>query len=112
MGMYVDSVCARRTEWEYEYTASALLAQARLLLAKHTRLEREARLKSADLLRDVNVNQNDPRFNELKRDITTHGTLKEQCEVFVHEFMRNPDQVYKLGLGDVSFFELSAPGKP
>lgn len=112
MGMYVDSVAARRTEWEYEYPASALLAQARLLLKRHSAKELEARNKTADLLRDVNVNQNDPRFNELKRDITNHGTLKEQCEVFVHEFMRNPDQVYKLGLGDVSFFELSATGKP
>lgn len=110
MGMYVDSVAARRTEWEYEYQADELLAQAKMLLARHTAKELEARNKTADLLRDVNVNQNDARFNELKRDISTHGTLKEQCEVFVHEFARNPGLVYKLGLGDVSFFEL--PGKP
>ncbi len=107
MGIYIDAVSAQRTEWEYEYSAKELLNQAVMLLQRHSLKEQEARNKTADLLRDVSVNQNDPRFNELKRDITTHGTLKEQCEVFVHEFSRNPERIYKLGLGDVSFFELT-----
>lgn len=106
MGMYNDTVSYNRLEWKYTYKASELLASAKKLLTFHTNKELEARNKTADLLRDTFVNQNDPRFNELKRDISTHGTLKEQCQVFVHEFSRDPKREYSLGLGDVTFFEL------
>lgn len=107
MGMYNDNVSPDRLEWKYSYKASQLLEPAKKLLKFHTNKELEARNKTADLLRDTSVNQNDPRFNELKRDIATHGSLKEQCQVFVHEFSRNLDREYSLGLGDVTFFGLS-----
>ena len=73
----------------------------------HAELERAARQKTAELLQDDHASQNDPRFAELKRRIADHGTIKEQCEVFVHEFARHPDRSYHLGLGDVTFFELT-----
>lgn len=107
MGMFNDNVQPRRLEWEYEYSGSQLLPHAQELLHLHTTKEREAREKTADLLRDVTVSQNDTRFAELKREITSHGTLKEQCEVFVHEFERYPGRVFSLGLGDVTFFGLT-----
>jgi hypothetical protein len=47
------------------------------------------------------------RVEEVKREIVSFGTLKEQCQVFKHEFARAPDKVYELGLGDVTFFGLA-----
>jgi hypothetical protein len=107
MGMFNDNICPRRLDWEYPYTGKELIDKARMLQAKHAALETAARNKTADLLRDDKVSQNDSRFNELKRDITTHGTIKEQCEVFAHQFAREPERVFSLGLGDVTFFELT-----
>lgn len=107
MGLFNDDLAANRTTWNYRYTAKDLLPHAERMLALHGQKEVEARNKSADLLRDTSVNQNDPRFNELKRSIAHHGMLKEQCAVFVHEFRRNPSEIYDLGLGDVTFFELA-----
>lgn len=108
MGLFNDNVSPKRMEWEYTYKGSELLNKAVLLRERFAAKELEARNKTADLLRDVNVNQNDSRFNELKREITTNGTLKEQCDVFVHQFSREPDREFNLGLGDVTFFELTA----
>ncbi len=107
MGLFNDNVSPRRNEWEYVYSGRELLPRAKMLLERHTTKEMEARNKTADLLRDTNVSQNDSRFTELKRDINTHGTLREQCEVFVLQFSREPDRQFTLGLGDVTFFELT-----
>jgi hypothetical protein len=108
MGLFNDNVSPKRLEWEYLYTGKELLEKAKMLRDRHAAKEIEARNKTADLLRDASVSQNDSRFGELKREITTHGTLKEQCEVFVHEFSREPERPYLLGLGDVTFFELTS----
>lgn len=106
MGMFNDHVSAGRTAWEYPYKGSELLHQAFKLKEKHKALETAARQKTANLLRDESVSQNDSRFAELKKDISTHGTLHEQCKVFELQFSREPDRVFMLGLGDITFFEL------
>jgi hypothetical protein len=107
MGLFNDNVYPKRLEWEYEYTGAQLLPHAEALLKRHSTKETEARNKTADLLRDASVSQNDSRFADLKREITTHGTLKEQLEVFVRQFTLEPDRKFSLGLGDVTFFELT-----
>lgn len=109
MGMFNDNVRPERQEWQYEYTGAALLPYAKAARLHHTAKEKEARDKTADLLRDTSVSQNDSRFADLKKDISTHGTLKEQFEVFAHEFARDPARTFKLGLGDVTFFDLTKP---
>jgi hypothetical protein len=108
MGLFNDNVYPKRLEWEYEYTGRDLLPKAMSLLTRHTAKEMEARNKTAELLRDASVSQNDSRFNELKKDINTHGSLKEQLEVFVRQFTLEPDRKFTLGLGDVTFFELTS----
>lgn len=105
--MYNDHVAANRTHWFFKYKAKEILPYAQKLLTFHSAKEKEAREKTASLLVDVNVNQSDPRFAELKKEITHHGTMKEQCEVFVHQFSKEGDIEYELGLGDVTFFELN-----
>ena len=111
MGMFNDHVSPQRETWKYMYVARNILPNAKRLLKHHGNEEMLARKKTADIMVDSNVSQNDTRFAELKRAITVHGTLKEQLEVFVHEFERHPDRSYDLGLGDVTFFELTVPSK-
>lgn len=107
MGLYNDSVYPQRESWSYTYRAEDLLEAAKSLFKMHSEQEIVARNKMADLLKDVSVKESDSRFNELKRDIATHGKLKEQCQVFVHEFTRTPNKEIELGLGDVTFFGLA-----
>ncbi len=70
--------------------------------------EQESRNKMAEFMKDMNISQNDPRIEQTKREIVSFGTLKEQCLIFKHEFKRNPGKVYDLGIGDVSFFNLTS----
>lgn len=107
MGIFNDNVSAGRTSWEYEYTGLDLLPAALRLYNEFGDKEMFARNKMADFLKDPNISANDRRLEEVKRDINAFGTLKEQCMVFKHEFERCLTKVYKLGLGDVTFFGLA-----
>jgi hypothetical protein len=107
MGMFNDNQSAQRLHWTYKYTGKELLPSATRLYAKFYLKEEEARNKMAEYMKDMNISNTDRRVEEAKRDIVSFGTLKEQCEVFQHEFARNPDKEYELGLGDVTFFELA-----
>jgi hypothetical protein len=107
MGMYNDNTSSNRLQWTYIYTGKELLISAKSLYVSFLTLEKNARDKMAKLMSDMTVSQSDPEIEATKRDITKYGTLKEQCEVFTHEFQRNPLQKYNLGLGDVTFFGLA-----
>jgi hypothetical protein len=107
MGMFNDNVGPRRTDWTYKYLGKDLIEPAVKLFREFQSKEEAARNKMADFMKDMNVSQNDRRIEETKRDIATFGSLKEQCEVFKHEFKRNPEKEYELGLGDVTFFGLA-----
>jgi hypothetical protein len=104
MGLFNDHQGPKRLEWTYKYTGKELLPYASKLYEDFRNKEIEARNRMADFMRDINVSNSDRRVEEVKREITNYGTLKEQCEVFKHEFARNPNQEYRLGLGDVTFF--------
>lgn len=107
MGLFNDNVGAGRTSWTYKYKGSELLPYAQKLHLKYRVCEEEARHRMSDFMKDMNVSQNDRRVAETKNEIQSFGTLKEQCAVFKHEFARNPDQEYELGLGDVTFFGIT-----
>ena len=107
MGMFNDNVGAGRTGWTYIYTGEQLLAPAIKLYSEYRSKEEKARNHMADYMKDMTIPNNDRRVEEVKRDIVTFGTLKEQCDVFRHEFKRNPNKEYELGLGDVTFFGLA-----
>lgn len=108
MGMFNDNLGAHRTGWSYPYKGCELLESASALYKEYFAKEQEARNKMSDFMKDMNISQNDPRIEQTKREIVSFGTLKEQCMVFKHEFKRNPDKVYDLGLGDVTFFNLAS----
>lgn len=107
MGMFNDHVSAGRTKWTYTYTGSELLKVATNLYNEYRAKEESARHRMSDYMKDMNVSNSDHKVEEAKNDITEFGTLKEQCLVFKHEFERNPDKKYELGLGDVTFFGLA-----
>lgn len=107
MGMYSDNLGAQRTQWTYIYSGEQLLPYAQKLYKLYYLQEEQARQRMAGFMRDMTVNQNDTKVQETKRDIEKYGQLKEQCEVFQHEFQRNMQHLYELGLGDVTFFGLT-----
>lgn len=111
MGMFNDNVSPNRHSWTYSYTGTELLPHARRLFTEYFYKEQYARNTMAAFMKDMDVSQNDTRVQEAKRDITTFGTLKEQCAVFQHEFARNENKIYELGLGDVTFFGLAEKSK-
>jgi hypothetical protein len=84
-----------------------LYEAAKRLYGEYFAKEQVAREKMSEYLKDMNISANDERLVAVKRDINTYGTLKEQCMVFKHEFKRQPTMMYKLGLGDVTFFGLA-----
>lgn len=107
MGMFNDAVSPQRTQWTYNYLGKELLPHASRLHADYLNREKLARENMSEYMKDMNRHQNDPDIQRAKEDIRNYGTLKEQCSVFVHEFARNPELVYKLGLGDVTFFGIN-----
>ncbi len=107
MGMFNDNQSANRLHWTYKYFGKELFLSAKNLHNRYLLKEAEARNKMAEYMKDMTISNSDRRVEEAKRDIVSFGTLKEQCEVFQHEFWRNPDKEYELGLGDVTFFELA-----
>ena len=109
MGFYNDNLRPKRSEWEYHWTGKDLLPFTEKLFKKHSEAEIVARNKLADLFKDTNVSQSDRRIEDLKDSIARNGTIKEQCEVWLLEFNRNPDRIFNLGLGDVTFFVFSQP---
>jgi hypothetical protein len=111
MGMFNDNLSPNRHGWTYTYTGLELLPHAQRLYKELFGKEQAARNTMATFMRNMDVSQNDPRVQEAKRDITNYGTLKEQCSVFQHEFARNPDKTYELGLGDITFFGLAEKSK-
>jgi hypothetical protein len=107
MGMFNDNVGAGRTGWLYKYKGVELLPYAVKLYKEFRSKEEESRNRMADFMKDMNIANNDRRVEDTKREIVSFGTLKEQCAVFKHEFSRNPEKEYELGLGDVTFFGLA-----
>ena len=107
MGMFNDNVSAGRTSWTYKYKGSDLFAAASKLYTEYRTKEEESRNLMAIYMRDMKIANNDRRVEDTKREIVSFGTLKEQCAVFKHEFARNPNKEYDLGLGDVTFFGLT-----
>lgn len=100
--MYNDDRGTKREGWVYPYKGSDLLPFARRKLAEHRDAERAAREYVSEKIRDAG--NNDDGIEKARRDIAVHGNTREQCQVFAHEFERNPDREFTLSLGDVVFF--------
>lgn len=103
----------RRQEWAFTYKAKDLLPYAHKKLYEFQTEETAARRKMSEMIQDPATFHNDAGLQNLKRDIDRAAGLREQFQVYCHEFERTPNLEFKLGLADVVFFgllEASAPG--
>jgi hypothetical protein len=98
----------KRHEWIYKYKGKDLLPHAQRQLAEYRAQEAAARKKMAQMIQDPNVFHNDASVQQIKQDIERYGGLREQLQVYCHEFHRNPSAEFNLLLGDVIFFGLFA----
>jgi hypothetical protein len=105
--MFNDFRNTSREGWKYAYLGKDLLAAAQAKLQELYQQEAEARAAVSRLTADMQVHHEDKRILAAKQEIESAGNQREQCEVFVHEFARNPDREYNLSLGDVVYFKLA-----
>jgi hypothetical protein len=104
--MINDNLGNRRGEWLFVYKAKDLLPYAQRKLAHHQAEEASLRQKLSALIRDPASFHDDAGLQQLKRDVDRHAGLREQFEVYCHEFTRVPTTDFRLGLADVVFFGL------
>lgn len=104
--MFNENLNNRRGDWTFPYKAKMLMPYARRKLDAFQREETQLRKKMAEMIQDPATFHNDSALQQLKRDIDRTAGLREQFEVYVHEFHRLPEQEYRLGLSDVVFFGL------
>lgn len=104
--MINENLNNHRNGWTFRYVARELLPYARRKLQGFQDEETALRKKMAELIQDPSTFHNDALLQQLKRDIDRTAGLREQFQVYVHEFNRLPEQEYRLGLSDVVFFGL------
>jgi hypothetical protein len=107
--MINENLNVRRNEWSYPYKGKMLVASARRKLQAYQAEETELRQRMAKMIQDPATFHNDAALQQVKRDIDRTAGLREQFQVYVHEFERLPEQEYRLGLSDVVFFGLLEP---
>jgi hypothetical protein len=99
-----------RWNWKYTYRGEDLLPYARRRLGEHQAVEAQLRDRLAHMVKDLASFHDDVKLQQLKQDVDRHSLLREQFEVFTHEFARRPKEQYVLKLGDVVFFGIHSDG--
>jgi hypothetical protein len=102
--MHNENLVTKRHDWSFPYKAKMLMPYAQRKLATHQAEETAMRKKLSEMIQDPATFHNDTALQNLKRDIDRHSALREQFQVYVHEFARLPEQEYRLGLSDIVFF--------
>lgn len=95
---------SQREEFRYSYKGSELLPYAERAYLRYLKAEVEARERAAALLSNMAVKQNAPELDQCRQDVEKFGKIREQCQVWIHQFRREPDRDFSLQLGDVTFF--------
>lgn len=108
--MNEDSYQNERSQWKFTYKAKELLPFAQRRLNEHRTVEAQLRQKLAALIQDPASFHDDARLQQLKKDVDRHSALREQFEVYCHEFARTPQKEFSLKLSDVVFFGLHSGG--
>ncbi len=104
--MYLEhSSSTNRMSWIYVYTGSELLVRAEELLKEYAKKEKAARGLIATLMQNIGIAVSDKKNDDAKREVERVARIHEECQVYVHEFNRNPDKEFKLSIGDVVFFK-------
>ena len=104
--MQNENLLNKRHDWTFPYKARMLLPYAERKLAANQAEETTLRKKMATMIQDPATFHNDAALQQTKRDIDRFASLREQFQVYCHEFVRLPEQEYRLGLSDIVFFGL------
>lgn len=88
--MYNDNVGSKRSEWAFPYKGKDLLPYAQRKLDGHQTEETSLRQQMSRLIQDPATFHNDAALPQLKREIDRHSGLREQFQVYCHEFRRSP----------------------
>jgi hypothetical protein len=104
--MHNEGLHSKRYEWTFAYKGRQLLPYARRKLTEHQAAETASRQRMATLIQDPATFHNDASLQDLKRAIEKHSSLREQFQVYCHEFQRTPEKEFFLQLSDVVFFGL------
>jgi hypothetical protein len=104
--MHNENLNNNRSGWTFPYKARLLLPYARRKLDAHQSEETELRKKMATMIQDPATFHNDAALQQVKRDIDRLSALREQFQVYCLEFVRLPEQDYRLGISDIVFFGL------
>lgn len=101
---------SERGGWNFKYKGEEILPFARRRLAEHEAVEAQLREDLARKVKDPASFHDDVKLQQLKRDVDRHAALREQFEVYCHEFGRTPKKEFTLKLGDVVFFGIHSGG--
>lgn len=108
--MNEDSYQNERSQWKFVYKAKALLPFAQRRLSEHQAIESRLREQLSAMIRDPASFHDDAKLQQLKHDVDRHSALREQFEVYCHEFTRTPNKEFSLKLSDVVFFSIHTGG--
>ena len=106
MGLFLDYSRPSRQDWKFPYKGSELLVPAQ---KKLTQLQAELDAAQDNVRTAVTRSTNMRKDSEVEKhgkNVERLGPLAEECQVFVHEFGRDPDRVFNLSISDVTFFDL------
>jgi hypothetical protein len=107
--MFNENLHGKRNEWTFSYRADELLVYARRRLDQHQTSETDARAEFARMIQDPATFHRDDVLQQVKRDIDRYSALREQFQVYCHEFARKPTAEFRLALSDVVFFGIIEP---
>lgn len=108
--MLNENYDTERSSWKFTYKAKELLPFAKTRLQEHQNEETTLRKKLASLIQDPSSFYDDSKIQQLKAEVDRHSGLREQFEVYCHEFTRTPNKEFNLKLSDIVFFRIHTGG--
>ena len=104
--MLNENYDTERSSWKFTYKAKEILPFAKIRLMEHQNEETNLRKQLAGLIQDPSSFYDDSKIQQLKAEVDRHSLLREQFEVYCHEFARTPNKEFNLKLSDIVFFRI------
>lgn len=108
MGLFNDDATRDRLSWTFKYTGAELLPFCQSKVAALQELEDALRNDLAKAISDRTQSVNSEEITNLKTKLGHVASSLERCQIWAHEFARKPEAEYRLGFGDVSYFDIAA----
>lgn len=105
--MYIETRDRNRESWKFTYKGSELQNFAGAKVSYFKNREAEYRQNLANLLNNKSIALNSGKIDKVKGILQSSASMKECCEVFLHEFNRTPDREFSLSMADIVFFGIA-----